>query len=428
MGKAARTASKKRKPSASNEAVEVFPQLRVSIFTPSHNTAFLDDVYHSIKNQPFYEWIILLNNGATYQNGDPRVRIVRDDVESAYVGYLKWRCCQLATGDILLELDHDDILLPNCVAEVVKAFEDPTVGLVYSNTVRATGDFKPSERFREGNGWKYRLFKFRGQELDEYVAFDPTPSSVSRIWFAPDHVRAFRKSVYDAVGGHSRKMRVLDDQDLMCRMYLVSEFKHIDKPLYLYRITNDNTWLNRNREIQDNTLRIHDQYIEKMTAAWADRNGLRKIDLGGRLNAATGFETVDLKDADVVCDLNEAWPFEDNSVGIVRAYDVFEHLRDSVHTMKELHRVLAPGGYAIIQVPSTDGRGAFQDPTHVSFWNQNSFAYYTDERWAKYIDTPVRFQAIRSFTTDNDENGVCWAKAHLVKIVGDERVPGQLLI
>jgi hypothetical protein len=30
-----------------------------------------------------------------------------------------------------------------------------------------------------------------------------------------------------------------------------------------------------------------------------------------------------------------------------------------------------------ILVPSTDGRGAFQDPTHVSFWNANTFAYFS---------------------------------------------------
>ena len=28
--------------------------------------------------------------------------------------------------------------------------------------------------------------------------------------------------------------------------------------------------------------------------------------------------------------------------------------------------------------PSTDGRGAYQDPTHVAFYNENSFWYYTN--------------------------------------------------
>ena len=44
--------------------------------------------------------------------------------------------------------------------------------------------------------------------------------------------------------------------------------------------------------------------------------------------------------------------------------------------MNEMWRVLCPGGQAEIAVPTTDGPGAFQDPTHVTFWNRRSFLYY----------------------------------------------------
>lgn len=401
---------------------------KVSIFTPSHEGSFLGEVYDSIKDQDFHEWIVLLNGAATYENIDPRVKILRDDCGIDFVGYLKWRCCQYATGDILLELDHDDLLTPDCLAEVKKAFEDQEVGFVYSNTVHATADWKAPQRFNSAHGWRYRPFTFRGYSLEECISFAPSPNSVSQIWYAPNHVRAFRKDVYDFVGGYDKGMRVLDDLDLMCRLYLVTRFKHVDKPLYVYRVHGANAWLKHNAEIQNNVFRLHDLYIERMAARWSDMNGYRKIDLGGRINAAEGFETVDLKDANVVCDLNEEWPFDDDSVGVVRAFDVFEHLRDSVHTMKELHRVLKPGGYALIQVPSTDGRGAFQDPTHVSFWNENSFFYYADSRWAQYIDTPVRFQPIRCFTTAMEVNRVCWVRANLVKLTKGLRVPGQVFI
>ncbi len=39
--------------------------------------------------------------------------------------------------------------------------------------------------------------------------------------------------------------------------------------------------------------------------------------------------------------------------------------------MNEIWRICKPGATLDILVPSTDGRGAFQDPTHVSFWNIN---------------------------------------------------------
>jgi glycosyltransferase involved in cell wall biosynthesis len=403
--------------------------MKISLFTPTHNTKFLPELWASIKNQDFYEWVIVYNNGAIPMDfKDPRVKTFTLDFAPEWVGPLKNYACAQCTGDVLLEMDHDDLLTPNAISEVDRAFtEHADCGFVYSNTIHSTGDFKPVQRFDERYGWKYRQVEFQGHTLDEHLHFEPTPNCVSRIWFAPNHLRAFRRDVYEQVGGYAKGMRILDDLDLMCRMYQVTKFHHIDKGLYVYRIHGENSWLKYNAEIQENVYRIHEQYIEDLATKWSKDNGLSAIELGGRIAAREGFTTVDLRDSDIVADLNEEWPFEDGSVGVVRAYDVFEHLKDPIHTMKELYRVLAPGGYALIQVPSTDGRGAFQDPTHVSFWNDNSFLYYTDIEKNKYIDCPVRFQSMRVYTTEKNPIGVCWTRAHLVKL-GTERVPGEVKI
>ena len=403
--------------------------MTLSLFTPTHNSKYLAELYDSIKDQPFDEWVILYNNGAEpVELTDPRIKHIEVDISMPWVGFLKKLACSYCTSDILLEMDHDDLLAPGAIAAVKAAFAaDAEVGFVYSNTIHCTGDFKKIQRFDEKYGWQFRELTFNGHALDEHISFPPVPNAISRIWFAPNHLRAFTRQAYDAVGGYNQQMRILDDLDLMCRLYCTTKFYHLDKGLYVYRVHGENTWLVHNQEIQQNVHRIHDQYIESICLAWSKREKLQALDLGGRFSAATGYTTVDLKNADVVCDLNQTWPFPDNSVGVVRAHDVFEHLRDPLHTMKELYRVLAPDGYALIQVPSTEGRGAFQDPTHVSFWNQNSFLYYTDRQWAQYIDTPVRFQTIRLYTTERDAYGVCWTRAHLVKLAG-QRVPGQVCI
>ena len=53
-----------------------------------------------------------------------------------------------------------------------------------------------------------------------------------------------------------------------------------------------------------------------------------------------------------------------------------EHERCVVELMNAIYRALVPGGWVLAATPSTDGRGAFQDPTHCSFWNvPNSFWY-----------------------------------------------------
>ena len=114
--------------------------------------------------------------------------------------------------------------------------------------------------------------------------------------------------------------------------------------------------------------------IRELPADWT------KINLGCNDLMLAGWINVDIypfTGADVVADLNEDWPWRDNSIQYIRAFDVVEHLRDSVHTMNEAYRILKHGGILEVFVPSTDGRGAFQDPTHVSFWNRNSFSYYS---------------------------------------------------
>jgi glycosyltransferase involved in cell wall biosynthesis len=416
--------------------------LRVSIFTPTNNTRWLPDLYKSIKDQSFHEWVILYNNGAhplAMFSSDPRVKQIEVDIDKDWIGPLKGQACDRCTGDILLEIDHDDMLMPNAIEEVVKAFSDPQVGFVYSNTVHLGHDVEKGvkgkvARFDECFGWQYREVKFEDLVLDEHISFAPTPDSISRIWYAPNHLRAFRKSVYNMVGGYSKEMRVLDDLDLMCRMYMVTRFQHIDKGLYVYRIHGGNTWQKPdvNSEIQNNVYRIYDMYIESLVERWADLEGLRKIELGGRMAAKPGYETADLLDADIITNLNDPWPFPDSSVGVFRSFDVFEHLIDPKFTMKELSRCLAPGGWVICQVPSTDGRGAFQDPTHVSFWNENSFHYYTKAAKAKYIapyfKTPVRFQAPRLYTTEKNFEQVCWVTAHLINLKHGYRPSGLIEI
>jgi predicted O-linked N-acetylglucosamine transferase (SPINDLY family)/glycosyltransferase involved in cell wall biosynthesis len=107
-----------------------------------------------------------------------------------------------------------------------------------------------------------------------------------------------------------------------------------------------------------------------------------RIDLGCGVNKPDGFIGVDLCSGvgvDIIADLSKIFPFKDDSVDEVRAHDIIEHLQDRIHTMNEIWRVCKPGAKVDIRVPSTDGRGAFQDPTHVSFWNINSFLYYCSE-------------------------------------------------
>lgn len=103
-----------------------------------------------------------------------------------------------------------------------------------------------------------------------------------------------------------------------------------------------------------------------------------RLNIGCADQILDGYVNVDIVELPgvFVADLRETWPWDDDSVESIRAHDIVEHLPDKIHTMNEMWRVLEPGGKAEIVVPSTNGPAAFQDPTHVSFWNRNSFWYY----------------------------------------------------
>lgn len=396
--------------------------MKLSIITPTHNLKYLKELEESIitNTHQDWEWIILLNNGARhvkYETNDPRIRVIKSSSKTTFVGALKKEACSYATGEIIVEVDHDDMITEDCLAELDKAFKDETVGFAYSDNAKLADNFQP---YSAEYGWKHRTFNWKGRELISMDSQRLTPGRVGFIWFAPDHVRAWRKSVYDKIGGHNETMEVIDDLDLMHRLYMVTKFAHIPKTLYIYRITGDNTWLKKNKLVQKMNMDVFLRDIEALSFRWANFNSLMKIDLCGAFNKPEGYTSIDIEGADLVADLNKGIPLPDNSCGIVRAYDALEHLVDKHKTMKEIHRVLAPGGMLISMTPSTDGRGAWQDPTHVSFWNENSFWYYTRPQQMQFIrNTDIVFyeSVLRTFFPSewHQQNNISYVQAILEK-------------
>jgi len=75
------------------------------------------------------------------------------------------------------------------------------------------------------------------------------------------------------------------------------------------------------------------------------------------------YTTTDLNSpiADVKADICNL-PFDDNSYNFIICNHVLEHIPDDMKAMKELYRVLAPGGTAILQVPyDRDRNTTFED-------------------------------------------------------------------
>lgn len=104
-----------------------------------------------------------------------------------------------------------------------------------------------------------------------------------------------------------------------------------------------------------------------------------KLNLGCGLNPREGFINVDhapMPGVDVVADLEQPLPWDDDSVDESIGVHVLEHLQDPVSFMAELWRVHKKDTTATFALPYGSSDDAWEDPTHVRPYFLNSFAYF----------------------------------------------------
>jgi SAM-dependent methyltransferase len=191
-----------------------------------------------------------------------------------------------------------------------------------------------------------------------------------------------------------------------------------------------------NARIQELTVQLYDRNVQPNALAWAKRRGLLAVDLGAAHSKPAeylGVDRYEAPDVDLVCDVESGIDLPDNSVGVVRAVDFLEHVADKIGIFNEIYRILAPNGLLLSLTPSTDGRGAFQDPTHIAYYNENSFWYVTDSNYARYVpEITCRFQSSRLLTyfpSDwHQAHNISYVAANLIAIKDDTRNGGILAI
>jgi SAM-dependent methyltransferase len=215
----------------------------------------------------------------------------------------------------------------------------------------------------------------------------------------------------------------------LCRTYINGKVKHINKCLYIYHLHGKNSFAepNTNKNIQTGTIKIYDKYIESMVNKWCCIKGLRQVTLKGDGVDRSGTEIFDVRNPERA---NISWPFEDESVGVFHANQTLPYFNDPIHAMREIHRCLAPQGWLLSTTPSTDGRGAFMNPLYKSYWNANSFLYYTNMNFTTKIGEPVKFQCYnmnKHYFPEHwyENNDVPFVSADLIKIP-PHRTPGVI--
>jgi glycosyltransferase involved in cell wall biosynthesis len=252
-------------------------QPKFSIFTPTYNTGErIYRTYESLKKQTLddWEWVIVDDspNDETWNilqeisKNDYRVKVHKIyPLSEGNIGLVKHRAGSLCLGEWLVELDHDDTLISTCLQELHNAsLKYPNAGFIYSDVCELyeDGEMKTYDHDYSGN-WYARPdnhfdFGYAGHTYVEadgktYINHhypDINPLSIRFNISMPNHVRSWKKEVYDKIGGHNVNTPIADDYELIVRTFLNTEMVHVKKMLYLQ-------WNNRNSAVDNNSVDIN---------------------------------------------------------------------------------------------------------------------------------------------------------------------------
>lgn len=95
----------------------------------------------------------------------------------------------------------------------------------------------------------------------------------------------------------------------------------------------------------------------------------------GRLEGWINCDLHPSATTDMVFDVQQPWPFEDNQAREIYASHMLEHLADPMAFFREAWRVLEPNGTMCLRVPHGGHRLAWSDPTHLRPWYAESFCF-----------------------------------------------------
>ncbi len=201
----------------------------ISVVMAAYNTPteYLKKAIDSVLNQSYPHWELCIADDAStdektvqllneYIKKDERIR-VHFRKSNGHISLAFNTALALAKGDYIAFMDHDDMLSPNALLEVVKAINnEPEVKLIYSDEDKIDEkDRRYDPHFK--SGWNPDMFY-----AQNYIS----------------HLSIIKKSLLEEVGMLREGYEGAQDYDLLLRVTRVisaDEIVHIEKILYHWR-------------------------------------------------------------------------------------------------------------------------------------------------------------------------------------------------
>lgn len=119
-----------------------------------------------------------------------------------------------------------------------------------------------------------------------------------------------------------------------------------------------------------------------------------KLNIGCGPRKMAGYTNIDkfpVFEPDMLMDLEETpWAFAESSVDEIYASHVLEHIGATSDVffavVREMYRVLKPGGLLRVRVPHPRHDNFFSDPTHVRAFTPSSFSMFSKEKCRRQVE------------------------------------------
>ena len=212
------------------QKAKIFAQnVKISVLVPLYNTPikFLDEMIASVQAQTYSNWELCLADGSDAEHDEVGKEVLRLAQADPRIVYRKLEknlgisentnaCIEMATGDYLALFDHDDLLHPAALYEVMCAICEKGADFIYTDEA-----------------------VFESPKIKKIIAAHYKPDygidtlrSVNYIC----HLTVFSKALQEKVGGFRREFDGSQDHDMILRLTEQANcIVHIPRVLYYWR-------------------------------------------------------------------------------------------------------------------------------------------------------------------------------------------------
>lgn len=206
----------------------------ISVIVPTYNTdhQFLRDCLDSVIGQVYENWELCIVDDASpdkqvrkiieeYAKNDSRITYKFLD-KNQHIAHATNAAVKMATGEFVALFDHDDLLWPNALHEVVKALnKNKNIDFIYTDEDKITED--------------------RFEHLGPFLKPDYNPDFLHSVNYVT-HFSVIRKDFYEKIGGERPDYNGAQDWDLILRIFReTKKIHHIPKIVYSWRIHSEST-------------------------------------------------------------------------------------------------------------------------------------------------------------------------------------------